>query len=172
MKAEPLTSQFAALFARNGADKHPQETVSGLSEEPKATGTDPKNGGDPVAPTQRAKASRRRYSLEDKRRILRLVDACTQRGQIGAILRREGIYYTTLRLFLQQRENGQLDRPAKATKTTKDQEKEALAKQVAQLQRQNQRLQDKLEKAEIVIDFQKKLSRLLEIEVQQNPDNS
>lgn len=172
MKAEPLTSQFAALFARNGADHHPEETFSGLSEEPKATGKDPKNGGDPVAPTQRAKASRRRYSLEDKRRILRLVDACTERGQIGAILRREGIYYTTLRLFLEQREKGLLDMPTKAAKKTKDTQKEALAKQVAQLQRQNQRLQDKLEKAEFVIDFQKKLSRLLEMAAQQNPDNS
>ena len=156
MNTMPLTPAYAG----NGTGRSPQETISEEAQEPKATKPQPKSGDAPVPPTKRAKAARIRYSLEDKRRILRLVDACTQRGQIGALLRREGIYYTTLRLFQQQREKGLLDTPS--AKKSQDSQKEALEKQVAQLQRENRRLQDRLEKAEIVIDFQKKLSRLLE----------
>jgi transposase-like protein len=132
--------------------------------EPEATRPLPKIASEPIAPKQRAKAARRRYSLEDKRRILRLVDACTQRGQIGAILRREGIYYSTLRLFQEQREGGRLEQGATSVKKSKDELTAALASKVSQLERENKRLANQLEKAEIVIDFQKKLSRLLALD--------
>jgi transposase-like protein len=161
MNTMPLTPAYAG----NGTGHSHEEKISAQAQEPKATQPAPKSASAPVVPTKRAKASRIRYSLEDKRRILRLVDACTERGQIGAILRRDGIYYTTLRLFQQQREKGLLDSPA--AKKNKDSQKEVLAKQLAQLQRENRRLQDRLEKAEIVIDFQKKLSRLLESAAQE-----
>lgn len=154
------TMLFTPPSTGNGTGHAYQETILREVQEPKATPPPSKSANALVAPTQRAKASRRRYSLEDKRRILRLVDACTERGQIGAILRREGIYYTTLRLFQQQRANGRLDSPA--AKKGKDNLQEAMTHQLAHLQRENRRLQDRLEKAEIVIDFQKKLSRLLE----------
>jgi transposase len=157
----PLTNPNAG----NGTGYSHKETILGEVQEPKATQPHPKSASAPVAPTKRAKASRLRYSLEDKRRILRLVDACTARGQIGALLRREGIYYTTLRLFQQQREMGRLDTPS--ANKSQDSEKEAMKSQLAQLQRENRRLQDRLEKAEIVIDFQKKLSRLLESAAQE-----
>src|SRR2546421_12907331 len=121
MNTMPLPSPYAG----NGTGHSLKETISVAAQEPKATQTQPKFANAPVAPTKRAKASRIRYSLEDKRRILRLVDACTQRGQIGAILRREGIYYTTLRLFEQQREKGLLDTPA--AKKSKDSQKEEMA---------------------------------------------
>jgi transposase len=161
MNTMPLTNTHTG----NGTGHSSQETILVAAQEPEATQPQPKSASAPVAATKRAKASRIRYTLEDKRRILRLVDACTQRGQIGAILRREGIYYTTLRLFQQQREKGLLDSPA--AKKSQDTQKETLEKQVAQLQRENRRLQDRLEKAEIVIDFQKKLSRLLESAAQE-----
>ena len=131
-----------------------------------------KNDDEPVSPTERAKATRRRYSVDEKRRILRLVDACSERGQVGAILRREGIYYSTLRLFLLQRDKGLLDTKTNVDKKLKNVETVALTQQLAHLQRENCRLTNKLEKAEIVIDFQKKLSRLLEIETQASPENS
>ena len=104
-----------------------------------------------------AKPVRRRYSREEKLRILRLVDTCTERGQVAAILRREGIYYSTLNDFRKQQQQGRL-----ATKTERakhdsyDNENE-----LARLRRENVRLQYKLEKAELIIDVQKKVSHLL-----------
>jgi len=169
MTTTPLNRRLATLPAHNGNISQPTQAFSGLDEEPEATRRDRKIAAEPVAPTQRAKASRRRYSDQEKQRILRLVDACTERGQVGAILRREGIYYSTLRLFLEQREKGRFDMPSRPE--NKQTNKQALQQQLAQLQRQNQRLADKLEKAEIVLDFQKKLSRLLEIETQQRQEN-
>jgi len=166
MTATPFTRRFGALLGRNGNNPPPPEAFSGQDEEPEATRTDRKTGTEPVAPTHRTKASRRRYSDEEKRRILRLVDTCTQRGQIGAILRREGIYYSTLRLFQLQRDNGLLDEGARSTKKSQDDQTAALANKVAQLERENKRLTNKLEKAEIVIDFQKKLSRLFALDNQ------
>ena len=159
MAAAPLTSKSAELNYRNGNGAHTTQPVSGPDEEPKATTRDPKSAA-PVPPTGRAQAARKRYSLEEKRRILRLADACTERGQIGALLRREGIYYATLRLFMQQRDHGRLDTPAAASKKSRHQETQALQKQIEQLLQQNQRLTNRLEKAEIVIEFQKKLSQL------------
>ena len=103
-----------------------------------------------------AKPVRRRYSREEKLRILRLVDTCTERGQVAAILRREGIY-STLNDFRKQQQQGRL-----ATKTERakhdsyDNENE-----LARLRRENVRLQYKLEKAELIIDVQKKVSQLL-----------
>lgn len=163
MSAEPFTNNLSPLSARNGHTAHTTQTLSGPDEEPKATTRDPKVAPTALAPTANANAARKRYSKEEKRRILRLADACTERGQIGALLRREGIYYTTLRLFMQQRDNGLLDVGPRGAKKRGDQEKGALQKQIEQLTKQNQRLADRLEKAEIVIDFQKKLSRLLQI---------
>lgn len=171
MSALSFISKLDLPHHSSGTTAHQHEPFFGRAEEPEATKNVQKIGREPVAPTERAKAIRRRYSDEEKRRILRLTDACTERGQLGAVLRREGIYYTTLRLFQLQREKGQLDTASSPINKNKDSEKDSVAKQLAQLQRQNQRLTDRLEKAEIVIDFQKKLSRLLEIETRQDPDN-
>jgi transposase-like protein len=104
--------------------------------------------------------------VEEKRRILRLADACKERGQIGALLRREGIYYSTLRVFMAQREKGLLDEGTHAAKKSKHDLPALLVSKVAELQRENKRLANQLEKAEIVIDFQKKLSRLLALDNQ------
>jgi transposase-like protein len=159
MAAAPLTSKSAELNYRNGNGAHTTQPVSGPDEEPKATMRDPKSAA-PIPPTGRAQAARKRYSLEEKRRILRLADACTERGQIGALRRREGIYYATLRLFMQPRDNGGRDTPATTAKKSRPQETQALHKQIEQLIQQNQRLTNRLEKAEIVIEFQKKRSQL------------
>jgi len=164
MNAQPIRSQFASLFSRNGTGYQKQEPFPGPAQEPEATKTGQEIGDAPISPAKPAKASRRRYSLEEKRRILRLVDACTEHGQVGALLRREGLYYSSLRLFQQQREKGLLDAPSRPANKGQDAHRETLEKQIAQLQRENCRLADKLEKAQIVIDFQKKLSRLLEVE--------
>ena len=104
-----------------------------------------------------AKPVRRRYSREEKLRILRLVDTCAERGQIAAILRREGIYYSTLNDFRKQQQQGRLETKTDRTKPHNHDNDNELAR----LRRENARLQRQLEKAELIIDVQKKVSQLL-----------
>jgi transposase-like protein len=106
-------------------------------------------------------AQRRQYTVEEKLRIINEADACTEPGEIGALLRREGIYSSHLSRWRRQRDLGQLDglEPAKrGPKTTAD---TALAREVARLQRENEALRARLERAEAIIDVQKKVSQLL-----------
>lgn len=104
------------------------------------------------------KAERRRFSAEYKRRILRAADACTQPGEVGALLRREGLYSSHLTTWRQQRRRGELQglTPAKRGRKADPQ-----AAEIARLQRENERLKAQLERAELIIDVQKKLSQML-----------
>lgn len=99
---------------------------------------------------------RRRYSREYKLRILAEAEQC-QHGELGAMLRREGLYYATLSKWRQQQAAGKLDGK------TRQQQSEAKeqARQLRQLERENARLAAQLAKAEAVIEVQKKLSALL-----------
>jgi transposase-like protein len=125
-----------------------------------------------VAPNQITRASRHRYSRDEKLRILRLADACKERGQLGALLRREGIYYSTLRDFQQQRANGRLEvgyqKDKQAVRDQADQDK----KHIAQLEAQNRQLKHSLEQAQIIIDVQKKLSQLLGVTLPQTEQST
>jgi transposase len=104
-----------------------------------------------------AKPVRRRYSREEKLRILRLVDTCAERGQVAAILRREGLYYSTLNDFRKQQQQGRLETKTERIKPHHHDNENELAR----LRRENARLQHQLEKAELIIDVQKKVSQLL-----------
>jgi transposase-like protein len=105
------------------------------------------------------KAKRRQFSAEYKLRIVREADACTEPGQIGSLLRREGLYSSYLSKWRQQREEGQLQ--ALSTKKRGRKGQDPSVAELAQLQRENERLRTRLERAEIIIDVQKKLSKLL-----------
>lgn len=138
---------------------------SGRDEEPEATRSGQKNAA-PIAPTDTSKATRRQFTLEDKRRILRLADACTDQQQIGALLRREGMYHCTLQRFIAERDSARLDSGGiKAQLSTGIKDAVALRNKVAELERQNANLSTRLRKAEIVIDVQKKLSQMLSLEM-------
>ena len=84
-------------------------------------------------------------------------------GGIGAILRREGLYSTTLTDWRRQREAGTLGALTPARRGPKASEPNPLAAELAKAQRENARLQQRLERAEAIIDLQKKLSDLLGI---------
>ena len=101
------------------------------------------------------KAKRRTFSAVYKQQILQEADACHQSGQVGALLRREGLYSSHLTSWRRQRDRGELG--------TKQRGKPAdpQAKEVARLQRHNERLQAKLAQAETIIAVQKKLCDLL-----------
>lgn len=104
------------------------------------------------------KAERRRFSAEYKQRILQEAAACTQPGEVGALLRREGLYSSHLTTWRQQRRRGELHglTPAKRGRQADPQ-----AAEIARLQRENERLKAQLERAELIIEVQKKLSRML-----------
>ena len=105
------------------------------------------------------RAKRRRFSAEYKLRILEEVDGCSQRGQIGALLRREGLYSSHLSTWRQQRLLGQLEGLSPKKRGRKPQD--PAVEEAARLRRENERLRARLEQAEMIIDVQKKLSQLL-----------
>jgi len=105
------------------------------------------------------KAKRRQFTAEYKLRIVREADAGTEPGQIGSLLRREGLYSSYLSTWRRQREEGQLQALSSKKRGRKGQDPSA--EELAQLQRENERLRARLEQAEIIIDVQKKLSKLL-----------
>lgn len=103
-------------------------------------------------------ATRRRFSAEYKQRILEEADGCAARGEVGALLRREGLYSSHLTRWRQQRSDGQLQ----GLESHKPGRKPDLkAAEVEHLRQENERLRAQLEQAELVIEVQKKLSQLL-----------
>lgn len=105
-----------------------------------------------------AKAQRKRFTAGEKLRILREVDACQGTGEMGALLRREGIYSSYLTTWRRQRERGELDGLAPHKRGPKP-NPEAI--ELAKLRRENARLQERLRRAELIIDVQKKVARML-----------
>ena len=105
-----------------------------------------------------AKARRKRFTAAEKLRILREVDACQGLGESGALLRREGIYSSYLTTWRRQRERGELDGLAPQKRGPKP---DPQAIELAKLRRENARLQERLRRAELIIDVQKKVARML-----------
>jgi transposase len=106
------------------------------------------------------KAKRRTFTAEYKRRILREADACKQPGQIGALLRREGLYSSHLTEWRVARERGDLAGETRRRGPTPKQV-DPLAARVLELERENARLEARMKRAEAIIDLQKKVADLL-----------
>lgn len=104
-----------------------------------------------------AKARRKRFTATEKLRILREVDACQGSGEIGALLRREGIYSSYLTTWRRQREAGELDGLAPHKRGPKP---DPQAVELAKLRRENERLQERLRQAELIISVQKKVAQM------------
>jgi transposase-like protein len=113
------------------------------------------------------KAKRRSFSAQYKLRILEEADQATQPSQIGALLRREGLYSSLLSTWRRQREKGQLRALSAKKRGPKPTPDAALVRELAQLRQQNERLEKKLKKAELIIEVQKKVSELLGLDVSQ-----
>ncbi len=110
-----------------------------------------------------AKASRRRFSAEYKLKVLREAEACTTPGAIGALLRREGLYSSHLTTWRAQRERGELAGLTPKKRGPAPQPKNPLAGKVAALERAVSRLTARAERAEALVDLQKKVAELLGI---------
>ena len=105
-----------------------------------------------------AKAKRRQHAAEYKLRILREVDECKGKGEVGALLRREGLYSSLVSRWREQRERGGVTGLSGHRRGPKA---DPQAVEIARLQRENKRLQEQLQRAELIIDVQKKVARLL-----------
>jgi len=115
--------------------------------------TDP----DPEVP---AKSQRRRFSAEYRLRILKQADACKKPGDVGALLRREGLYSSHLTHWRQQRARGALAGMRARKRGPKAQPRDP---RVKQLEAEPRRLQRKLQRAETIITLQKKVAEILGI---------
>ena len=135
----------------------------------RATGVGPMAGGrdlsniSPPDPEVPEKKPRRKFTAKYKLRILAEADRCTQPGQMGALLRREGLYSSNLTTWRHQREKGLLKAMAPKKRGRKRKEKNPLTRKVARLENENRRLQQKLKTAELIIEAQKKMSEILGI---------
>lgn len=117
----------------------------------------------PVAPTEVVpKARRRTFSADYKRRILAEADACTEHGALGKLLRREGLYSSHLIDWRAARERGELDVAAAPVKRgPAPKVLDERDRKIAELEREVTRLRARAERAEGLVDVQKKLAELL-----------
>jgi transposase len=109
------------------------------------------------------KKPRRKFTAQYKLDILAKADTCTQPGQLGTLLRKEGLYSSNLTTWKRQREKGLLDALSPKKRGRKKTQENPLAQEVARLQRETERLRVKLKKAETIIEVQKKISEMLGI---------
>jgi transposase len=117
-----------------------------------------------------AKAERRRFTAEYKLKFLREADRCKQPGEIGALLRREGLYWSNLTNWRKQRERGELAGLSVKQRGPQRPEKSPLAERVRELERDNARLKRRAERAEGLVELQKKVSEILGIELAKSVD--
>ena len=115
-----------------------------------------------------ATARRRRFSSAEKLRILEAADASTESGEMGALLRREGIYSSYLSRWRRARGRGELTALSPKKRGRKPPADKASVEEVAKLRRENERLQARLAQAEVIIEVQKKLSQLLGLSPETN----
>lgn len=107
-------------------------------------------------------AKRRRYTADYKLRILAEADACKEPGEVGALLRREGLYSSHLASWRSQARRGLVEGLDKKRGRKPN---DPLIAEIAELKKKNERLGRRLQQAEAVIELQKKLSEILGIEL-------
>jgi transposase len=141
---DPLASQGARRATEEASGSAPPQESSAAAAE--------------VVPHAR----RRQFSNADKRRILDAADRCTRPGEIGALMRQEGVYSSSLSTWRRQREAGDLAALAPQKRGPKIPANRAETLLIAQLTRERDGLQRELDKAMLVIGVQKKLATLLD----------
>ena len=117
-------------------------------------------------PQVQERASRRRFTAAYKARILKEADACAKPGELGALLRREGLYSSTLANFRKLRAAGKLGEKNTAQAQKQRQDKEAAqqrdARRLAALEAENQKLR-------VLLELQKKVADLLDLTLAETP---
>jgi transposase len=126
---EPQRAEGVDIAAALGTPGSPSETL-------------------PANPEVVAKATRRRFPVEYKLKFLEQADRCQDTGQLGALLRREGLYHSNLQLWRRQREQGILSGLTPRKRGRKANPQSQLVEEIQQLERQNQRLSKRLQQAQ------------------------
>ncbi len=108
------------------------------------------------------KASRRRFTAEYKLRIVREAEACSS-GELGAMLRREGLYFSNLACWRRQAAKGQLAALTPQKRGRRGRPVNPLSKKVLELEQETEWLRQRLQRAEEIIDLQKKISDIREM---------
>src|SRR5712692_8862617 len=108
-----------------------------------------------------AKAERRRFTAEYKRRIVREADRCTKPGEIGALLRREGLYSSLLTTWRAARDRGEFEGLSPKKRGPKATPPDPRDKKIAEQEREITRWKKRAERAEALVDVQKKVAALL-----------
>jgi len=134
----------------------PERRGGERSEAPRSEGSSTAGRELTPDPEVEARSSRRRYTPKYKLEILRKADACTRPGQVGELLRKEGLYSSHLVHWRRQRDEG-------LTPKKRGPKAEVVNPKVKRLEQENRRLERKLKKAEAIIAFQKKIHELLGI---------
>lgn len=145
VSSDPGASQGALRATEDAPESAPPATPPGSDSE--------------VVP----RARRRRFTNADKRRILQAADRCTQPGEVGALMRREGVYSSSLSTWRRQRETADLAALAPQKRGPKADPARVDAQHIAQLTRERDQLRVELNKAQLVIEVQKKVTVLLNL---------
>ena len=106
------------------------------------------------------KATRRRFTAEYKLRILREAQGCGDQRQVGALLRREGLYYSNLTTWRKQVEKGTLDALSSKKRGPKAKKPNPYARRIAEQEKENLKLRSQLRKAGLIIEAQKKIAEI------------
>lgn len=164
-------SSKASVQALHFLDQ-PQDTTGTAQRARRATEAVPVVSDHHASTEVVAHTKRRFKSNAEKRRIVAAADACTLPGEVGLLLRREGIYSSNLSNWRQQLRGA--DQAALETKKRGPKPKVELAqaRHVEQLTRKNAQLQSQLDKALLIIEVQKKVSMLIGLTLDTPPKES
>ena len=113
-----------------------------------------------VEPVKAKKRKRRTFTAQYKLKIVREADRCTEPGEVGALLRREGLYSSQLTNWRRARDQGQLAALNRKRGRKPDPDAD-LRYELEKMRKENERLKKRLDKAETIIDVQKKLCTAL-----------
>ena len=159
-------------------DKTPnQRLLAPERAEPERSGGEPNGGANNAVanspapdPEVLAQPKRRRFTAAYKARVVEEAQRCTESGQIGALLRREGLYSSALTQWRRQYQSGALG-ALKDDKRGRKRTRDAREKELERLQRENERLNKKLRQAELIIEIQKKVAAMLGNSIETPPNS-
>ncbi len=113
----------------------------------------------------------RRFTVHYKLKVVKLAEACKKPGEIGALLRREGLYWSNLSKWRQQRDQGKLFK-AGLHNNAEQAQKDLFRRENEKLRKENERLSKRLKQAETIIEIQKKVSGMLGISLPTQEDGT
>ncbi len=123
-------------------------------------------------PEVNEKPVRRRFDAAYKLRIIEEADRCSEPGQLGELLRREGLYSSHLANWRRLREQGSLQSLGPKKRGRKVKRKDATTKELDRLRRENQQLAERLRQAETIIEVQKKISEIMGVTLRNESQKS